>query len=159
MSANSRLKVRKTYGRAAPRGGHGRDALLAGAGDDFIEAKDGEQDDLECDSSNDVASVDLGDRVACSCEMRSPSCLCSSYAPYFPGRSRVWFGANETFRRSLWTKWAESTFSTSRRIGKREGPRSSAVPAMCSAKILILRTLPFRKMPPYVSLRTPRCRR
>ena len=97
MSANSRLKVRKTYGRAAPRGGPGRDALLAGAGDDFIEANAGEQDDLECGSGNEEASVDLGARVACSWEIRSPSCLCSSYAPYFPGRPRVWFGASETF--------------------------------------------------------------
>ena len=72
MSANSRLKVRKTYGRAAPRGGPGRDALLGGAGDDFIEARDSEQDDLECVSSNDVASVDLGDRVACSGEILYP---------------------------------------------------------------------------------------
>src|SRR5215204_5249825 len=101
MSANSRLKVCETYPRATPRGGPGRDTLLAGAGEDFIKAKDGEEDYLECDSSNDVASVDLGDRVYCSCEIRSPSRLCSSYAPYFPGRSRVWFGANETFRRSL----------------------------------------------------------
>jgi hypothetical protein len=66
MSANSRLKglqnVRK--GRTS--------RLLGGAGDDFIEAKGGEQDDLECGSGNATASVDLGDRVACSCEILYP---------------------------------------------------------------------------------------
>jgi hypothetical protein len=46
--------------------------LLGGAGDAFIEAKDGEQEDLECGSGNDVASVDLGDRVARSCEILYP---------------------------------------------------------------------------------------
>ena len=38
-------------------GGPGRDGLFGGAGDAFIEARDGEQDDLECASGNDVASV------------------------------------------------------------------------------------------------------
>jgi hypothetical protein len=38
-----------------------------------VEAKDGEQDYLECGSGNDVvASVDLGDRVARSCEILYP---------------------------------------------------------------------------------------
>jgi len=53
-------------------GGPGRDGLFGGAGDAFIEARDGEQDDLECASGNDVASVDLGDRVACSREILYP---------------------------------------------------------------------------------------
>ena len=53
--------------------GPGRDALLSGAGDDFIEAwSDGEQGYLECGSGNDVASVDLGERVARSCEILYP---------------------------------------------------------------------------------------
>jgi Ca2+-binding RTX toxin-like protein len=38
--------------------------LLGGAGDDFIDTKGGAQDYLECGSGNDVASVDLSDRVA-----------------------------------------------------------------------------------------------
>jgi hypothetical protein len=159
MSANCRLKVRKTYGRAAPRGGPGRDTLLAGAGDDFIEAKDGEQDDPECDSSDDVASVDLGDRVACSCEIRSPSCLCSSYAPYFPGRSRVWFGANETFRRSLSGRSGQN--SPSPQVGE-EGKgkdRGSQQSRPCVRLGYSFYGHFLRKMPPYVSLRTPRYRR
>ena len=39
---------------------------------DFIEAKDDEQDYVECGSGNDVASVDLGDRVARNCETLYP---------------------------------------------------------------------------------------
>lgn len=54
-------------------GGPGGDALLGG--EDFIGTKDGEQYDLECGSGNEEASVDLGVRVARSCEIRSPSCL------------------------------------------------------------------------------------
>ena len=54
-------------------GGQGHDALLGGAGDDFIEAKDGELDYVECGSGNDVASVDLGDRVARTCETLYPA--------------------------------------------------------------------------------------
>jgi len=53
-------------------GGPGRDALLGGTGDDFIEAKDGEQDYLECGSGNDVVSVDLTDLVARDCETLYP---------------------------------------------------------------------------------------
>jgi len=65
MGANSRLKVRKTYGRAAPQGCPATLAAPLGwAGEDFIETKDGKQDDLECDSGNDIARVDFGDRIA-----------------------------------------------------------------------------------------------
>ena len=53
-------------------GGPGRDALLGGTGDDFIEAKDGEQDYLECGSGSDAVSVDLADRVARDCETLYP---------------------------------------------------------------------------------------
>ncbi len=53
-------------------GGEGRDLLLGGAGDDFIEAKDGEADFVGCGSGNDVASVDLADRVARDCETIYP---------------------------------------------------------------------------------------
>ena len=53
-------------------GGPSCDALLRGAGDDFIEAEDGEQDYVERGSGNDVASVDLGDRVARNCDTLYP---------------------------------------------------------------------------------------
>jgi Ca2+-binding RTX toxin-like protein len=53
-------------------GGLGSDMQLGGAGDDFIEARDGERDYVECGSGNDVASVDLGDRVARNCETLYP---------------------------------------------------------------------------------------
>ena len=53
-------------------GGAGRDALLGGAGDDFIEAKDGEADFVGCGSGNDVASLDLIDRVTRDCETLFP---------------------------------------------------------------------------------------
>ena len=53
-------------------GGGGRDLILGGAGDDFIEAKDGEADLVGCGSGNDVASVDLADRVARDCETIYP---------------------------------------------------------------------------------------
>jgi hypothetical protein len=55
--------VRKGPSSRLP-GGTGRDAPLGGAGEDFIETKDGEQDDLECDSGNNIARVDFGDRIA-----------------------------------------------------------------------------------------------
>ena len=45
-------------------GGTGRGEPLGGAGEDFIETKDGEQDELECDSGNNIARVDFGDRIA-----------------------------------------------------------------------------------------------
>ena len=51
--------------------GGGRDLILGG-GDDFIEAKDGEADLVGCGSGNDVASVDLADRVARDCETIYP---------------------------------------------------------------------------------------
>jgi Ca2+-binding RTX toxin-like protein len=53
-------------------GGEGRDLILGGAGDDFIEAKDGEADFVGCGPGNDVASVDLADRVARDCETIYP---------------------------------------------------------------------------------------
>jgi Ca2+-binding RTX toxin-like protein len=53
-------------------GGGGRDLILGGGGDDFIEAKDGEADLVGCGSGNDVASVDLADRVARDCETIYP---------------------------------------------------------------------------------------
>jgi hypothetical protein len=69
-----------------------RDALLAGAGDDFIEAKDGEQNYLQSGSGNEEAIVDLGIHVARSCEIRSPSCLWSCYAPKRSGASPYGLG-------------------------------------------------------------------
>ena len=78
-----------------------RDALLGGAGDDFIEAKDGEHNYLESGSGNKEASVDLGVRVARSCEIRSPSCLWSRYAPKRSGESPYGLGLARLFRRSL----------------------------------------------------------
>ncbi|CAA9407766.1 Alkaline phosphatase [uncultured Rubrobacteraceae bacterium] len=53
-------------------GGEGGDLILGGTGDDFIEAKDGEVDFVGCGSGNDVASVDLVDRVARDCETIYP---------------------------------------------------------------------------------------
>ena len=53
-------------------GGEGRDLILGGAGEDFIEAKDGEADFVGCGSGDDVASVDLADRVARDCETIYP---------------------------------------------------------------------------------------
>ncbi len=53
-------------------GGEGRDVMLGGTGDDFIEAKDGEVDLVGCGSGDDVASVDLDDRVARDCETLYP---------------------------------------------------------------------------------------
>jgi len=93
-----------------------RDALLGGAGDDFIEAKDGEHNYLESGSGNKEASVDLGVRVARSCEIRSPSCLWSRYAPKRSGESPYGLGLARLFRRSLSAKFAEFTFAASRRI-------------------------------------------
>ena len=49
-------------------GGPGCDALLGGAGDDFLETKDGERDYVDCGPSEDVASVDMHDRVSRTCE-------------------------------------------------------------------------------------------
>ena len=46
--------------------------LLGGAGYYFIEAKDDEMDVVECGSGDDVASVDLVDRVARNCETLYP---------------------------------------------------------------------------------------
>jgi Ca2+-binding RTX toxin-like protein len=53
-------------------GGEGRDVILGGAGDDFIEAKDGEVDFVGCGLGDDVASVDLLDRVSRDCETIYP---------------------------------------------------------------------------------------
>lgn len=53
-------------------GGEGRDLILGGTGHDFIEAKDGEADLVGCGPGNDVASVDLVDRVARDCETIYP---------------------------------------------------------------------------------------
>ncbi|MBA2714653.1 MAG: hypothetical protein H0U55_13995 [Rubrobacteraceae bacterium] len=53
-------------------GGKGRDLILGDAGEDFIEAKDGEVDFVGCGPGNDVASVDLTDRVDRDCETVYP---------------------------------------------------------------------------------------
>ncbi|MDQ3498929.1 MAG: hypothetical protein M3514_15770 [Actinomycetota bacterium] len=53
-------------------GGEGSDVILGGAGDDFIETKDGKVDFVGCGSGDDVASVDLSDRVARDCETLYP---------------------------------------------------------------------------------------
>lgn len=53
-------------------GGKGRDLILGGAGDDFIETKDGEVDFVGCGPGNDVASVDLVDRMDSDCETVYP---------------------------------------------------------------------------------------
>ena len=53
-------------------GGEGRDVMLGNAGDDFIEAKDGGVGLVVCGPGDDVASVDLSDRVARDCEMPYP---------------------------------------------------------------------------------------
>jgi Ca2+-binding RTX toxin-like protein len=49
-------------------GGPGRDAMLGGARDDFLESKDGERDYVDCGPGEDVASVDMQDRVSRTCE-------------------------------------------------------------------------------------------
>jgi len=54
-------------------GGRGGDALLGGTGDDFFEAKDGQRDYVWCGPGNDIASVDLSDRVASTCETIYPA--------------------------------------------------------------------------------------
>ena len=54
MERTQLVAARRHWPRRAP----GR------AGEDFIETKDGEQDDLECDSGNNIARVDFGDRIA-----------------------------------------------------------------------------------------------
>ena len=42
--------------------------MLGGAGDDFLESKDGERDYVDCGPGEDVASVDMQDRVSRTCE-------------------------------------------------------------------------------------------
>jgi hypothetical protein len=64
--------------------------------------------------------VDLGVRVARSCEIRTPSCLWSSYAPKRSGASSYGVGLARLLRRSLSATFAEFTFAASRRIGVRE---------------------------------------
>lgn len=53
-------------------GGDGRDLILGGTGDDFVEAKDGEADFVSCGPDDDLASVDLLDRVDRDCETLYP---------------------------------------------------------------------------------------
>jgi Ca2+-binding RTX toxin-like protein len=49
-------------------GGEGHDTLLGGTGRDFIEARDGEWDNVWCGPGDDTVSVDPIDRVTRNCE-------------------------------------------------------------------------------------------
>ena len=111
-------------------------------GENFIDTKDGEQYDLECGSPNEEASVDLGIRVARNCEILSPSCLWSSYAPERSGASPYGLGMARLFRRSLSAKIAEFTFAASRRIGERGSTEILSSPS----PVLLVLSTEFRKI-------------